>query len=270
MTLIRRAIDLGVTFLDNCWDYNDGDSEVRMGNALQEGYRQRVFLMTKIDGRTKASATAQLEQSLRRLQTERIDLVQIHEVIRDTDPDRCFGPNGTIEALTEAQRAGKLRFIGFTGHKDPAIHLKMLDTAKKHGFSFDTVQMPLNVMDAHFRSFRRSVLDVLVANGIGVLGMKSMGAGDIIRSGVVSAEECLRYALSLPTSVVICGMDSIEVLEQNVRTAQRFLPYTEAEMAALIARTEAAARDGKLEQFKTGDKFDGTGRNPHWLEEARI
>jgi aryl-alcohol dehydrogenase-like predicted oxidoreductase len=270
ITLIRRAIDGGVTFLDNCWDYNDGDSEVRMGKALQDGYRQRAFLMTKVDGRTKQSATEQLEQSLRRLQTDTIDLVQIHEVIRDNDPERCFGANGTVEALVEARKAGKLRFIGFTGHKDPVIHLKMLEMAKKNDFAFDAVQMPLNVMDVHFRSFRKSVLPVLVADGIGVLGMKSMGAGDIVKSGVVSAEECLRYAMSLPTSVVICGMDSMEVLEQNVKTAERFSPYSEAEMAALVARTETAAKEGKFEQFKVSDKFDGTGRNPHWLEEARI
>lgn len=270
INLIRRAIDNGVTFLDNCWDYNDGDSEVRMGKALSEGYRQRAFLMTKIDGRTRAAAAEQLDQSLRRLHTEQIDLVQIHEVIRDTDPGRCFGADGTIEALLSARQAGKLRFIGFTGHKDPRIHLNMLETARKHGFNFDTVQMPLNVMDAHYRSFRQEVLPVLLASGIGVIGMKSMGSGDILKSGVVTPEECLRYALSLPTSVVVCGMDSVEVFEQNLKIARSFQPLTKDAMGQLLARTSAAARDGQFEPFKTSEKYDGTGRNPHWLEEARI
>src|SRR5512145_803442 len=211
VTLIRRAVDNGIDFLDNCWDYNDGDSEARMGKALADGYRERVFLMTKLDGRTRKAASEQLDQSLRRLGTDRIDLVQIHEVIRDTDPERCFGPDGAIEALVAARQAGKLRFIGFTGHKHPQIHLDMLETARKHGFAFDTVQMPLNVMDAHYRSFGKEVLPVLVSNDIGVIGMKSMGSGDILKSGVVTPEECLKYALSLLTSVVVCGMDSVEV-----------------------------------------------------------
>jgi aryl-alcohol dehydrogenase-like predicted oxidoreductase len=226
--------------------------------------------MTKLDGRTARSASEQLEQSLSRLQTDHIDLVQIHEVIRMSDPDRCFAPGGTIEALVAAKKAGKLRFIGFTGHKDPSIHLAMLDAAKKNGFSFDTVQMPLNVMDHHYKSFRAQVLPVLVANDIGVLGMKSMGSGDILKSGVVSAEECLRYALSQPTSVVICGTDSQEILDQNLRIARNFRPFSEPELNALLARTAPKAAEGKYEEFKTNDKYDGTGRNPHWLEEARI
>ena len=270
IALIRRAVDNGVTFLDNCWDYNNGESETRMDKALQNGYRKRVFLMTKLDGRTARSASEQLEQSLSRLQTDHIDLVQIHEVIRMSDPDRCFAPGGTIEALVPAKKAGKLRFIGFTGHKDPSIHLAMLDAAKKNGFSFDTVQMPLNVMDHHYKSFRAQVLPVLVANDIGVLGMKSMGSGDILKSGVVSAEECLRYALSQPTSVVICGTDSQEILDQNLRIARNFRPFSEPELSALLARTAPKAAEGKYEEFKTNDKYDGTGRNPHWLEEARI
>lgn len=270
ITLIRRAVDNGIDFLDNCWDYNDGDSEARMGKALADGYRQRVFLMTKLDGRTRKAANEQLEQSLRRLNTDHIDLVQIHEVIRDTDPQRCFGPDGTIEALVAARQAGKLRFIGFTGHKDPRIHLEMLETARKHGFTFDTVQMPLNVMDAHYRSFRKEVLPVLVSNDIGVIGMKSMGSGDILKSGVVTPEECLKYALSLPASVVVCGMDGPEILEQNLRIARGFRPMSEQDMSVLLARTAAAAQKGEFEQFKTSQKYDGTGRNPHWLEEARI
>jgi aryl-alcohol dehydrogenase-like predicted oxidoreductase len=268
--LIRTAIDGGITFLDNCWDYNGGDSEVRMGKALSEGYRQKVFLMTKIDGRTRKAAADQLDQSLTRLRTEQIDLVQIHEVIRPTDPGRCFDEDGTINALIQARSAGKIRFIGFTGHKDPRIHLAMLHAASAHGFRFDTVQMPLNVMDAHYKSFRKDVLPLLVANQIGVLGMKSMGSGDILKSGVVTAEECLRYALSLPTSVVICGMDSFEVLEQNLRIARTFRPLEDAEMKSLLARTASAASAGEYEAFKTSDKYDGTGRNPQWLEAARI
>jgi predicted aldo/keto reductase-like oxidoreductase len=270
LALIRRAIDNGVTFLDNCWDYNDGDSEVRMGKALQDGYRQRAFLMTKIDGRTGRAASEQLEQSLKRLKSERIDLVQVHEVIRTSDPERCFAAGGTIEALVAARKAGKLRFIGFTGHKDPAIHLAMLEAAKKNGFAFDTVQMPLNVMDVHYKSFQKLVLPVLLANDIGVLGMKSMGAGDILKSGVVSAEECLRYALTLPTSVVICGTDSEKVLDQNLNIARNFRPFSDAEQASLLARTAPVANAGKYEEFKTGQKYDGTEKNPHWLEEARI
>jgi aryl-alcohol dehydrogenase-like predicted oxidoreductase len=270
IALIRRAIDNGVTFLDNCWDYNEGDSEIRMGKALQDGYRKRAFLMTKIDGRTERAAREQLEQSLKRLQTDHIDLVQIHEVIRQSDPERCFAKGGTVEALVAAKAAGKLRFIGFTGHKDPAIHLSMLEAAKKNGFAFDTVQMPLNVMDAHYKSFKEHVLPVLLERDIGVLGMKSMGSGDILKSGLVTPEECLRYALTLPTSVVICGTDSEEILDQNLRIARAFRPLDDAELTALLARTAPAARAGKYEEFKTNQKYDGTGRNPHWLEEARI
>jgi aryl-alcohol dehydrogenase-like predicted oxidoreductase len=270
INLIRRAIDNGITFLDNCWDYNDGDSEIRMGKALAEGYRQRAFLMTKIDGRTRKAAAEQLDQSLRRLSTDQIDLVQIHEVIRDTDPARCFGPDGTMEALTEARAAGKLRFIGFTGHKDPKFHLQMLETARQHNFIFDTVQMPLNLMDAHFRSFGSEVLPVLLANDIGVIGMKSMGSGDILKSGVVTAEECLRYALSLPASTVVCGMDSVEVFEENLKVARSFKALSKDAVDALVARTAAAGKQGEYEQFKTSQKFDGTERNPHWLEEARL
>jgi predicted aldo/keto reductase-like oxidoreductase len=268
--LIRRAIDRGITFLDNCWDYNDGKSESFMGSALADGYRERVFLMTKIDGRTRSVAAAQLEQSLRRLRTERIDLVQIHEVIREDDPERCFAVGGAIEALLRARETGKLRFIGFTGHKHPAIHLAMLRRAKQSGFEFDAVQLPLNVMDAHFRSFEKEVLPVLVASGAGVLGMKSMGAGDILDAGVVTPEECLRYALSLPTSVVISGMDNVEVLEKNLKLVKNFRPLTPVERAALLARTAPYAAGGKHEPFKTSEKYDGTRRNPHWLESARL
>ena len=190
--IVRSALDHGMNFLDNCWDYNGGKSEERVGKALKDGYRQKAFVMTKLDGRTKRAAAEQLEQSLQRLGVDTIDLVQIHEVIRPTDPARCFAAGGCIEALVEAKKAGKVRFIGFTGHKDPSIHLAMLKAADDHGFAFDTVQMPLNVMDAHYRSFEKMVLPVLVQKGIGVLGMKSMGAGLILDSKAVTAVECLQ------------------------------------------------------------------------------
>ncbi|HEY1376208.1 MAG TPA: aldo/keto reductase, partial [Gemmataceae bacterium] len=208
--IIRSAVDGGVTFMDNSWDYNNGASEERMGKALQDGYRGKVFLMTKIDGRSKAEAAKQIDESLRRLQTDHLDLLQHHEIIRMEDPDRVFAPGGAQEAVVAAQKAGKTRFIGFTGHKDPMVHLRMLEIAAKHGFRFDAVQMPLNVMDAHFRSFAHLVLPALVKEGIGVLGMKSMGNGAILRSKAVTPVECLTYALSLPTSVVITGIDRME------------------------------------------------------------
>jgi predicted aldo/keto reductase-like oxidoreductase len=268
--IIREAIDHGVTFLDNCWDYNGGRSEERMGKALKDGYRQRAFLMTKLDGRTAEAASAQLEQSLRRLGTDVIDLVQIHEVIRPTDPARSFARGGAIEALVRAKEQGKIRFIGFTGHKSPTIHRRMLDEAAAHGFHFDTVQMPLNVMDPHHDSFEKEVLPRLVRDGIGVLGMKPMGAGIILESGVVSAVECLRYALSLPTSVVITGCDSVDVLRQAIATAYTFKAMTPSETTALLARTAAAGATGRYEKFKTSGAFDSTAHHPEWLESARI
>ncbi len=203
--IIRTALDSGINFLDNCWDYNNGDSEVRMGKALRDGYRQRAFLMTKIDGRTRKAAAQQIEESLRRLQTDHIDLLQFHEIIRMEDPDRVFAAGGGMEAAVQARKAGKVRYIGFTGHKSPEIHLKMLETADAHQFLFDSVQMPLNVMDAHYNSFGKKVLPVLVKKRIGVLGMKPMGDGIILRSKTVEPMECLHYAMSLPTSVVITG-----------------------------------------------------------------
>lgn len=268
--LIRRAIDNGVTFLDNCWDYNDGQSESRMGKALRDGYRERVFLMTKVDGRTRDAAAGQLQQSLSRLQTDHIDLVQVHEVIRPEDPQRCFAAGGTMEALIDARKRGQVRFLGFTGHKNPRIHLAMLAEADRHRFEFDTVQMPLNVMDAHYESFEANVLPVLLEKRIGVLGMKSMGSGDILESKVVQPAECLRYALSLPTSVVICGMDSERVLDANLQTARSFSPLSGEERVALLARTQEAARDGRHELFKTSHKYDGTIQNPKWLEQAAL
>jgi aryl-alcohol dehydrogenase-like predicted oxidoreductase len=264
--IVRSAIDHGVTFLDNCWDYNHGESERRMGAALRDGYRRRVFLMTKIDGRTADAATAQLEQSLERLDTETIDLVQVHEVIRMDDPDRVFAPGGAMEALVAARTAGKIRFIGFTGHKDPSIHLHMLDTAAAHGFRFDTVQMPLNVMDPHYQSFEQRVLPRLVAEGIGVIGMKCMGSGIILRSGVVDPIECLHYAMNLPTSTVVTGCENVAVLEQALHAAYSFQPLEQSAVAALLRRTERVGRDGFYERFKTTGQFDGTTDHPHWLD----
>src|SRR5438309_9025500 len=220
--LIQSAIDRGINFMDNSWDYNEGQSEIRMGKALQNGYRQKVFLMTKLDGRTKQEATKQIDESLKRLQTDHVDLIQHHEIIRFDDPDRVFAENGAMEATLEAKKAGKVRYIGFTGHKDPHIHLYMLDVAARNNFHFDTVQMPLNVMDAHFRSFGQLVLPRLVEQKIGVLGMKSMGDKIILKSGVVQPMECLHYALNLPTSVVITGIDSQEILQQAFKAAKTF------------------------------------------------
>jgi aryl-alcohol dehydrogenase-like predicted oxidoreductase len=253
--------------MDNSWDYNDGASEIRMGKALRDGYRDKVFLMTKIDGRSRREATRQLDESLRRLQTDRIDLVQHHEVIRFEDPDRVFDPEGANAALLEARQAGKLRYIGFTGHKDPHVHLYMLEVARSHGFTFDTAQMPLNVMDAHYRSFEKLVVPELVRQGIGVLGMKSMGNGIILKSKTVTPTECLHYALNLPTSVVITGCDSMKILDQAIEAARTFRPMSAADVQALLAKTKAAASKGEFELFKTSSIFDSTATHPEWLGE---
>ena len=263
--IVRSAIDRGINFMDNCWDYNEGASELRMGKALRDGYRDRVFLMTKIDGRSKKEATRQLDESLRRLQVEMIDLVQHHEILRFEDPHRIFDAEGANAALTEARAAGKIRYIGFTGHKDPNIHLYMLKMATEYGFRFDTVQMPLNLMDAHYRSFERQVLPELVRQNIGVLGMKSMANGIILKSNTATPIECLQYALNLPTSVVITGMDSMEMLEQACRAALTFHQMGREEVGGLLAKTARAAAGGEFEPFKTTSIFDGTAKNPQWL-----
>jgi aryl-alcohol dehydrogenase-like predicted oxidoreductase len=263
--IIRAAVDNGINFLDNCWDYHAGESEVRMGKALRDGYRQRAFVMTKIDGQTKKAATQQLEESLHRLQTDHIDLLQFHEVIRMEDPEKIFAAGGGMEAVTEARKAGKVRYIGFTGHKSPDIHLKMLETADAHHFHFDAVQMPLNVMDAHFNSFGKKVLPVLVKNAIGVLGMKPMGSGMILESKTVEPVECLHYAMNLPTSVVITGCDSLAILEQALKAARSFRPMSETEVTTLLAKTSEAARNGKYEGYKTTNNFDATAHNPQLL-----
>jgi aryl-alcohol dehydrogenase-like predicted oxidoreductase len=263
--IVRTAIDRGINFMDNSWDYNDGASETRMGKALKDGYRDKVLLMTKIDGRTKTEAAKQLDESLRRLQVETIDLVQHHEIIRFEDPDRIFAEDGANAALMEAQRAGKLRYIGFTGHKDPRVHLYMLEVAAVHEFKFHTVQMPLNVMDAHFRSFAKQVLPELTRLGIGVLGMKSMANGILLKSKTVTPIECLHYALNLPTSVVITGIDSMEILDQACEAVRSFRPLSEKDVQVLLAKTALVGARGDYELFKTSSIFDSTTEHPEWL-----
>ena len=263
--IIRAGMDAGINFLDNCWDYNGGESEVRMGKALRDGYRKKAFLMTKIDGQTRKAAMEQLEESLRRLQTDHVDLLQFHEVIRDTDPARIFASGSGMDAVLEAKKQGKVRYIGFTGHKSPDIHLKMLETAFAHGFTFDAVQMPLNVMDTHFDSFEKKVLPVLVKHGIGVLGMKPLGDQLILNSKTATPVECLHYAMNLPTSVVITGCDSMPILQQAIDAGRSFQPMSKADVGALLAKTAPAAGKGEFERYKISNDFDGTVHNPQWL-----
>jgi aryl-alcohol dehydrogenase-like predicted oxidoreductase len=266
--LVQAAIDRGITFMDNAWDCNQGESEMRMGKALaQGGYRNRVFLMTKIDGRDREEAMSQIDMSLKRLRTDHIDLLQHHEVIRFEDPDRIFAQAGATEACLAAKKAGKIRFIGFTGHKDPHVHLYMLATAAQHDFHFDTAQMPLNLMDAHFRSFAQLVVPKLVSEGIGVLGMKPMGGGDgiVLKSHTVTPIECLHYALNLPTSVVITGIDKPEVLNQAFEAARTFSLLSESQLAELTAKTAPVAGAGAYELYKTSSHFDSTAHHPDWL-----
>lgn len=263
--IVRSAIDSGINFMDNCWDYNNGGSEIRMGKALRDGYRKRVFLMTKIDGRDKKTAAQQIDESLRRLQTDVIDLVQHHEIIRMSDPELIFAPGGAQEAVMEAKKAGKIRYVGFTGHKSPEIHLAMLRACEKHGFTPDTVQLPLNVMDAHYDSFEQKVLPELVKRNIGVLGMKPMGGQFILGAKVVTPTECLHYAMNLPTSVVITGIDKPELLDQALKAAGGFRPMSKQEVAGLLRKTQQLAKAGQFERYKTSKHFDGTEHNPQWL-----
>jgi aryl-alcohol dehydrogenase-like predicted oxidoreductase len=263
--IVRSAVDRGITFLDNSWDYHDGGSEIRMGKALKDGYRKRVFLMTKYNGRTRQMAAKQIDESLRRLQVDTIDLIQFHENIRMEDPDRFFAPGGALEAVLAAKKAGKVRYIGFTGHKDPAVHLRMLDVAAQHKFHFDACQMPLNVLDYHFRSFTHQVVPRLVKEGIAVLGMKPLAIGNVLKAGVATPIECLHYALNLPTSVVINGCDSMERLDQAFEAVRTFKPLSEPQLQAIVAKTRDAAMTGNFEPFKTTDQFDGTAQHPEWM-----
>ncbi len=265
LQIMRASLDRGLNFLDNSWDYNDGKSEEWMGKALKDGYRQKAFLMTKIDGRTKESATRQLDESLKRLQVDHIDLLQFHEIIRMSDADRIFAPGGALEAVLAAKKAGKVRYIGFTGHKSPEIHLHMIKTADAHKFSFDTVQMPLNVMDAHYKSFEKEVLPVALQHQIAVLGMKPMGDQIILDSKAVTPVECLHYTMNLPVSVVITGIDSIGILDQALKAAQSFQPMSGAQVSALLAKTQQVAQNGKFELYKTSQKFDTTEKKPEYL-----
>jgi len=265
--IVRTAIDRGINFLDNCWDYHEGISEIRMGKALRDGYREKAFLMTKIDGRSKKEAARQLDESLQRFGVDRIDLVQHHEILRYEDPHRIFHEEGANAALVEARDAGKIRYIGFTGHKDPRIHLHMLEIAKENDFKFDTVQMPLNLFDAHYRSFSKLVVPELVRQNVGILGMKSMANGILLKSNAVAPIDCLHYALNLPTSVVITGIDSMTILDQAFKAVETFHPMSDHELQALLAKTSSLAATGMFEPFKTTSIFDGTAKNPAWLGE---
>jgi aryl-alcohol dehydrogenase-like predicted oxidoreductase len=265
--IIRTAVDRGITFMDNSWDYNNGNGqgEIKMGKALRDGYRQKVFLMTKVDGRTKELAAKQLDESLRRLQTDHVDLLQFHETIRMEDPDRFFAPGGALEAFLDARKKGKIRYIGFTGHKDPAIHLRMLEMARAKSFHFDAVLFPSNVMDWSFRSFVHEVMPVALRDGIAVQTMKPMGGKFILESGAVTPTECLQYALSQPASVVIHGIDKMEYLDHALGVVKNFKPLTNSQIAALGEKAKQAASSGKFELFKTTNHFDSTAKNPAWL-----
>jgi uncharacterized protein len=263
--IVRTALDNGINFLDNSWDYGDGESERRMGKALRDGYREKAFLMTKIDGRTAKGAAKQIDESLQRLQTDHVDLLQFHEVIRMDEPDKIFASGGALEAVLRAREQGKTRYIGFTGHKSPDIHRHMLEVADNHNFRFDTLQMPLNVMDAHYHSFEKVVLPIALQKQMGVLGMKPMGDPFILDSHTVTARECLHYAMSLPVSVTITGIDSLDILQQALDVVEDFTPLTAQERAALLARTAAAAKDGTSERYKVSQHFDSTALHPEWL-----
>lgn len=264
--IVRAAVDAGITFLDNSWDYADGESERRMGRALRGGLRDRVFLMTKLDGRDASTAARQIDESLRRLSTDHVDLLQLHEIIRPSDPDRIFARGGAIEAAVAAKRAGKTRYLGFTGHKSPEIQLAMLRACEAHGFVPDTVQLPLNVLDASHDSFQEKVLPELLRRGIGVLGMKPLGDGFVLRSGAVSAEDGLRYAMSIPgVDVTITGIDRMPILDQALRLARGFRPLGGAARRALARKAAAAAAGGRFEAYKTSHHFDATHHHPEWL-----
>ena len=263
ISLVHGAIDAGITFMDNAWEYHDGVSERRMGKALAKGWRDRVFLMSKVctHGRDARTAMRQLEESLRRLKTDHLDLWQVHEVAYAGDPDRHFMKGGVMEALERAKSKGLVRFVGFTGHKDPALHLEMLS----HGYPFDTCQMPLNCFDATFRSFEQQVLPELARQGIAAIGMKSLGGeGTAVKKGVVTAREALRYAMSLPVAVTVTGIDSAKVLRQNVGVARDFTPMSKAELQRTRNRFAGAAVDGRFELYKTTSKHEAdVGRKQH-------
>ncbi len=266
--IVRSAIDRGINFMDNCWDYNKGVSENRMGKALEDGYRDKVFLMTKIDGRSKKLAAKQIDESLKRLKTDRLDLVQFHEILRYEDPHRIFDEKeGAHLAVTEAKKAGKIRFVGFTGHKDPQIHLHFLEVADGYGFKLDAAQLPVNVMDWHYRSFSKLVVPELNKRKMGILAMKTMGNGIILKSKTATPIECLHYAMSQPVSVVIAGIDSPKILDQAFEAVATFQDVKKKDVDAILAKTKEAAKRGEWEPFKTSSIFDGTASNPDWIGE---
>lgn len=267
--IMRTAIDRGITFMDNCWDYHKGLSELRMGKALKNGYRDKVFLMTKIDGRDKKTAAKQIDESLARLDVDHVDLMQLHEIIRLEDPDRIFAKGGAIEAVMAAKKAGKIRHIGFTGHKDPLVHLRMLDMARENGVHFDGVMLPVNVMDAHFRSFQNIVLPVLVQQKIGPIAMKTFGdhfiLDHVVKSNTATPIQLLHYSMSQPVSVVVTGIDSLKILDQAFQAAKTWQQMSIGGQKALLAKMVVPAKGGQLEKFKTTPRFDGTAKNPDWL-----
>jgi uncharacterized protein len=263
--VVRRALDEGINFLDNCWDYNGGVSEERMGKALDDGYRQKAFLMTKIDGRTGVAARQQIEQSLKRLKTDHIDLLQIHEVIRMGDPEQAFQPGNVVDVLKQARAEGKIRFIGFTGHKSPEMHLHMIETADTHGFTFDTVQMPVNALDEHYESFGQRVIPVAQKHGMAILGMKPLSNGAILKTNTVTAVEALHYAMSVPVTITITGCESIANLEQALSVARNFKPMDAQQKLAILQKTAPVGGAGKFEAYKSSHIYDGTFNNPQWL-----
>jgi uncharacterized protein len=251
--LIREGIDMGVTFIDNAWDYHKGRSEELVGKALRDGYRSKAFLMTKHHGRDKKMAMEHLEESLKRLQTDVIDLWQFHEIIYEGEPKKIFSQGGGIEAAFEAKKSGKVRYVGFTGHKDPKLFLEMLN----NDYEWDTVQMPINVLDPHFRSFQENILPILVERNIGVIAMKTLAGGHLLDTKVVTPREALNYAWSQPVATIVSGMDSMDLLRANAQAAREFVPMTGEEQARLLERTKSVAADGKFEPFKTTMQFDG-------------
>jgi aryl-alcohol dehydrogenase-like predicted oxidoreductase len=262
--IIHECIDAGANFLDNAWEYNEGESEIRMGKALaQDGYRQRAFLMTKdcAHDRRADHSMQMLESSLKHLQTDHLDLWQMHEVVWEDDPDKIFAPGGSAEALLKAKEQGKVRYIGFTGHKSPAIHKRMLS----QGFPFDSVQMPLNVLDAHYESFEKEIVPICQQQGIAIIGMKSLAGGHLMESGIdVTPAEAIRYSMSLPVATVVSGMNSLEVMAANLETARAFQPLTAAERKDILSRSKPGSANGEFELFKTSRKFEGAeGRKAH-------
>jgi predicted aldo/keto reductase-like oxidoreductase len=263
--LIRRAVDSGLTFMDNCWDYRNGLCEELMGNAFQDGYRKKVFLATKFDGRTREAATRQMNESLARLKTDVIDLMMIHEIIHPTDGERIFAKGGAYEAMLEFKQAGKIRYLGFTGHKSPELFISFMDTAKKQGVIFDAAMMPINALDAHFRSFVRGVVPRMINEGTAVLGMKPMAAGALPRLNLITPEQCFHYTMTMPVSAAVTGMENDSRLDQALNAVKSYKPLPAPDLAALLAKTRDAALAGTSERFKTTPALDGTVRNPAWM-----